>query len=604
VFTIIPTEENVLALVAEGKMLHVANHSNYKTISYYDIKDGASLWDVSTCDEILLSYEQYAAVVAAADALPYAIQEAYALVTDAKQYYSNWKSTAEGSYEALLDNKIDTYFHSAYTNEATVPEAETHYIQADLGEGKSVKDFYFYMSPRSGNGNNRPVDVAISGSNDNINFEPIAEVKTTLNSSMDSYFSPVIGTDASPAYRYIRLTVNSTNSSTKFFTLSELYIIARNQDVDDLVKGYKDFKVTSVTSSSISRVAETLINAESTLALANIKKEIASLLDANKENYAEVPALGQYTTAGYNALNSAYTAIDATQESLEAAVVAFKRAKNSPVFTISGTMPYVVGKSLYEDEGNTNAKGNDCYFKTTNKYDKTMWWVFDQASTTVGVTESVAVVNYATGNPIWGVENLKITETDPEIADDGVFLFYSVGNNTPLHFQADGAVLCRYGSYTADSGSAATFTYVGNTYELDKMSDAHIDALADLQVAYNSKALYTNAVMGEGLGQYQGNKDAIVTALTAAEGIGSKTLAEQATLNIEDINAATTALNNIAALKLNMPEAGKYYYLKNGDVYLSCEYNGNQTLGVTSEPGLENIFYYEKDDNDDSTYLM
>ena len=314
----------------------------------------------------------------------------------------------------------------------------------------------------------------------------------------------------------------------------------------------------------------------------DVTADIKNILDdLTEEDYADVPALGQYTTAAYEALVAARTNAK-TVEEVSAAITAFKKAKNRPVFTISGTKDYVVGKSLYEDEGNTNAKGNDCYFKTTNKYDKTMWWAFDQTATTVGVTESVAVVNYATGNPIWGVENLKITETRENIADDGIFLFYTVGNNTSLHFQADGAVLTRWNSDEANSGSAVTFTYVGNTYDLDQLTDEKIAALVSLQAAYDSKALYASAVMGEGLGQYKGDKDAIVTALTAAEAIGSKTLAQQATLNVSDINAATTALNNVAGLTINMPAAGKYYRIQG-----ACEASlpGYYITGHTNEDG-------------------
>ena len=416
------------------------------------------------------------------------------------------------------------------------------------------------MKPRSGNGNNRPVNITVEGSNDNATYKKIAEVKTTLDGSMTPYLSPVCGDDMTK-YRYIRLTVTSTNSGTKFFTLSELYFFPATEDVKRLANAYTNFASTSITSNDYANYANTLINAGQTLALANIKKEIAALISANENNHATTPALGQYTTTEYNALVAAYNADNATQESLEAAITAFKKAKNSPVFTISGPKDYVVGKSMYEDEGNTNAKGNDLYFKTTNKYDKTMWWVFDQTTTTVGVTESVAVMNYATGNPVWGVENLKIAETSDAVdgEDDGIFLFYTVGNTTPLHFQKDGALMTRWSSTEKTSGSAVTFTYLGNTYELDKLTDDKIAALAALQAAYNAKAVYANAEMGEGLGQYKGNKDAIVTALAAAGVIGSKTLAQQAVLNIDDINAATTALNGAAALEINLPEEGKYY---------------------------------------------
>ena len=598
-FKIIPTGDNVVAVVCtNGDMVHVANHTNYKLISYYSLTDGASLWNVTAVPAIVATHEEIAAANAAKASLPYAIQEAYGLVTKAENYYSNYKSDAEGSYEALLDNVESTYFHSAYGSESG-DGSGVHYIQANLGAGNSVDEFYFYMKPRSGNGNNRPVNITVAGSNDNLEYTKIADVTTTLDGTMTPYLSAKLGTDGTN-YQYIRLTVTSTNTNTTFFTLSELYFFPATSDVENLVNAYSGLATTSITSNDYATYANALVNAEATLALANIKKEIAVLIEANMNNHKEVPALGEYSTAGYNAFVTAYNDASATQESLENAITAFKKAKNSPVFTISGKKDYVVGKSLYEDEGNTNGKGNDCYFKTTNKYDKTMWWVFDQTSTTVGVTESVAVMNYTTGNPIWGVENLKITETVPAIADDGVFLFYSVGNNTPLHFQQDGSLLTRWSSYAADTGSAATFTYVGNTYELDKMTDAHIVALSELQAAYDSKASFVNAEIGEGLGQYTGSKDALVSAVVAAKSIVEATMNQQAVMEVANIEAAATAINEgAAALVLNMPVEGKYYRIQGAceaspaNHYITGHTNADGgRIALTAEADASTIFYF------------
>ena len=590
---------NEINLWNNGNTLHVDGSKNL--VQWNDNDAGASKFLVAAESEITVERDVYVNANAAKTTLPYAIQQAYGLVTDASNYYSNYKSTAEGSYEALLDNVETTYFHSSYAEADLAQEIPAHYIQANLGDGNSVDEFYFYMKPRSGNGNNRPVNITVSGSNDNDVFTEIATVTTTLDSSMKPFLSEKLGTEGTK-YQYIRLTVTSTNTSTKFFTLSELYFFPATNDVTNLAEAYNNLATTSITSKNYATYANALINAETTLALANIKKEVNALIQA--ANHNAVPALGEYTTAAYNALVDAYNDASATQESLETAIAAFKKAKNSPVFTISGPKDYVVGKSIYEDEGNTNAKGNDLYFKTTNKYDKTMWWVFDQTTETVGVTESVAVKNYATGNGFWGAEALKIAETSDAVEgeNDGIFLFYTVGNNTPLHFQADGALITRWSSTEKNSGSAVTFTYVGNTYDLDQLTDEKITALSALQAAYNAKAFYAGAEMGDGLGQYKGDKEAIVTALAAAEVIASKTLAQQATLNIADINAATDALNNVAALVINMPTAGKYYRIQGAceaaegyeNFYITGHTNDDGgRIALTAEPDASTIYYFD-----------
>ena len=328
----------------------------------------------------------------------------------------------------------------------------------------------------------------------------------------------------------------------------------------------------------------------------DVAADIQTILDGLTEaDYAEVPALGQYPTAAYNALVAARTSAK-TVEEVEAAIAAFNKAKNLPVFTIDGVISYAAGKSVYDDN---DAAPN---FKATNKYDKTMWWVFDQTTATVGATESVNVVNYATRNGFWGAEALKITDTSDANAEDGIFLFYTVGNNTPLHYQNDNQVIVRWNSTTSDSGSATSFTYLGNTYDLDQLTDEKIAALAGLQAAYNAKAVYANAVIGEGLGQYKGDKDAIVTVLAAAEVIGSKTLAQQAVLNIADINAATTALNSVAALEINMPAAGKYYRIQGAceavegyaNFYITGHTNDDGgRIALTAEADASTIYYFD-----------
>ncbi len=329
-----------------------------------------------------------------------------------------------------------------------------------------------------------------------------------------------------------------------------------------------------------------------TIDVTNDIKELLATVDA--DDYAEVPALGQYSKAAYDALVAAQ-ATAKTVEEVEAAVAAFKAGKNSPVFTIDGVIYYAAGMSIYDDN---DAAPN---FKATNIYDKTMWWVFDQTTTTVGVTEAVPVVNYATGNGFWGAESLKIAETSDAVEgqDDGIFLFYTVGNGTPLHYQSVGSVIVRWDATEANSGSATKFTYVGNTYDLDKLTDAHITALVGLQSAYDAKAYCAEAVIGEGLGQYQGNKDAIVTVLNAGKAILDKSLVEQAAMTVDAINAAATAINEVAALTINLPKEGKYYRFQGAceaslpNYYITGYTNADGgRIKLIAEANDSTVFYY------------
>ena len=582
--------ENTTNLWNKGNTLHADGWGKIVQWNPDNTTSAASIFTVSVEPAIVVTREEYDAAAAAKTSLPYAIQQAYGLVTDAANYYSNYKSDAEGSYEELLDNASDSYFHSAYNDEAG-DGTGVHYIQADLGEGNSVDEFYFYMAPR--NANNRPVNITVYGLN-SLEETPteIAQVTTTLASS-DSYISAKLGTDGTN-YRYIRLTVTSTNTSSVFFTLSELYFFPATSDVTSLVDSYNAFATSSITSEDMASAATALVNAESVLALANIKKEVDALLTANASNHAEAPALGQYTTEAYNALQTAYNATDATQESLEAAIAAFNLSKNSPVFTISGVKDYVVGKSIYDNNSGT------LYFKATNVYDKTMWWAFDQTTTTVGVTEEVVVTNVATGNGFWGAASIKVAETSDAVegADDGIFLFYTTGNGTPVHFQNDNQQIVRWSSTESTSGSAATFTYIGNTYDLAKLTDEHITALTGLQATYDANEHLTDVTLGNELGVYSGDKTALTAALAAADVILAKSLVDLAAMAVADVEAAKAAITDgAAAITFNVPVAGNYYRIK-----AVAEWNDDAPyLGSQNSTEKEGRAEFVADGNNDST---
>lgn len=203
--------------------------------------------------------------------------------------------------------------------------------------------------------------------------------------------------------------------------------------------------------------------------------EVNQLLEDNECNHTEEPALGQYTTAGYEALSEIAEDADATIELLEAAVLAFDLTKNRPIFTIDGVVDYALGMSIYDDPDHVNAKGNSHYFNTTDVTDEYMLWTFDLTDTVVGVTDAVKVRNLGSGNLFWGAPAIVVTETSPAIEDDGVFLFYANGGD-PVHAQKDNKVITKWNAKDAASGSAWKFTFVGVSnpaaYDLSEVKEA------------------------------------------------------------------------------------------------------------------------------------
>lgn len=589
--------ENTIALQENGKTLHVEGWYG-NIVRWDDTSAGASQFVVSAEAPIAIERASYIAAATVQAELPYELQQAYGLVQDGSKYSSNAPETvaAEGSsYVNLLDNNTGSYFHTAWSYGAG--ENTPHYLQAELSESIDKISFYYYR--RTSNNNNRPTTIVISASNDGSDFAQITTISEGLPTAAtdNSYMSDVI--DLGAKYKHIRFTVTNTSntgtdkSGNQFFTFSEFYIFPGDGDAKTIVESYKNFASLSIQDAGIVAAANTLNNAGTTLALSNIKKQIKAVLDANENNHATTPALGQYSTETYTALSNEYNNVNATQETLEAALAAFDASKNKPVFTIDGVISYAAGKSIYDNNSGT------LYFKTTNKFDKSMLWAFDQSAQTVGVTESVVVKNIATDNLFWNAASLKIYETSDAVEgeDDGIFLFQTAGNTTPVHAQNSNQQVVRWNSTESTSGSAWKFTYVCSTYELSKLTDEHILALEELNAAYSANADLANANIGTNLGQYGGDLDALNSALAAAQAIAAKSVAEIAAMEVSDITAAKDAITAAAnSISYNMPSSGSYYRFESvtvADAYmLSDVYSSNaQRLAMGEGTGAASIFY-------------
>lgn len=94
---------------------------------------------------------------------------------------------------------------------------------------------YFKYESVARNGSNIPDDVDIMGSNDGVHFELIENLTKAKNGMLMStspYTSPVMGNNSKP-YRYIRYSVNHTNTGSVFFSMSEFKLFEVDASVVD-----------------------------------------------------------------------------------------------------------------------------------------------------------------------------------------------------------------------------------------------------------------------------------------------------------------------------------------------------------------------------------
>lgn len=127
--------------------------------------------------------------------------------------------TDGGGVAALLDDDNNTFMHTTYKGNYSEP----HYIQVDLGEGKTSKYITFSYRARHNTQNNNPETMIIKGSVDGTTYEDITTL-TNLPDGLIEYESNVIGNGK--AYRYFRFVVtattnNKTHNGHVFFSLAK-----------------------------------------------------------------------------------------------------------------------------------------------------------------------------------------------------------------------------------------------------------------------------------------------------------------------------------------------------------------------------------------------
>lgn len=181
----------------------------------------------------------------------YGLQKYYGLVQNAGtgiagdgqiicNYPANTSQESNNAYANLIDGDYTTFFHSGYNE--TIGEG-SHYLQANLS--KSVKSFRFYLKKRHNNNNNRPTKITIQGSNDGNTWNEIAVVSNGFptDAAVVDYYSAEITSET--AYSKLRFTVNSTNTGSVFFSMSEFYILPNNKRVSETFDAIRNWRATT-----------------------------------------------------------------------------------------------------------------------------------------------------------------------------------------------------------------------------------------------------------------------------------------------------------------------------------------------------------------------
>ena len=212
-----------------------------------------------------------------------------------KGWYSNAKSPAEGSYEALLDNDPTSYFHSDYSKTFTPSLEENHYLAAALDK-PATGEIGIKVGKRM-TGNDFPLQFAVYGAAalDTATVDGVFQDNTEWKhlGNADVYYSDSLGTIAKGvglatiniegSYNCLKLAAIKTtfnmsapNPNRGYFAISELNVWEAADITKTLTPEYAELKQAS---------PEVYANLEKQLAAA--LKEI----EAEKATQAQLEAL-------------------------------------------------------------------------------------------------------------------------------------------------------------------------------------------------------------------------------------------------------------------------------------------------------------------------
>ncbi len=320
----------------------------------------------------------------------------------------------------------------------------------------------------------------------------------------------------------------------------------------------------------------------------DVTADIQNLLNSlTPADYADVPALGQYTTAGYNALVEAAETVTTVDE-VKAAIAAFNKTKNIPVYFITSAWDgYSAGKAILYD-------GTAWKFATADKFNRQMWMTIPEYTNedvpTVDAYDAegvhYAICDYLT-NTVMRDKNVQIVNV--EGWEGAMNLQYSANN--AQHADQYGVLVewrpAKVVEGAVDCGASAWHVeYIGTSYELDKLTDelfAGVNALAS--------RVDDEVEFGTEVGYY--SEEAYTAAKAAAEAIVAKSLVELTAISVADVQAAEANLNKT----LITPDPNKYYMLESASTKDYCA--GQRVyvakdgyMGFNNENLMANVFQF------------
>ena len=243
------------------------------------------VYKVRTADELQTLISEAESLLSTVGSVNNPVAQKVELTAD--NYYCNALYTAEDngdkftSYEVLRDGNPSTYLHTDYSGNAP---SENHYVTIDLGSGNELTFFNLNYTTRNEGYACAPTQVVVEASNDNKTWVTLRSVTSGLNSANNAQNTIAELGDGTP-YRYIRMTVLETSTSTDYFVLSEMGLSELSYDVN-LQPSYSLISTGVVVAAHLAlQSAQEVVNngTDYTTAYIALQKSVDALLAAREE---------------------------------------------------------------------------------------------------------------------------------------------------------------------------------------------------------------------------------------------------------------------------------------------------------------------------------
>ncbi len=280
-----------MTVAAENENYYVADRTLYTTggTDLHELADEEKEEELRALGELIDSTDALIEQIATINPTGTATEIALS-ATEGNDYYiwcnnphTGDNDDARGGVAALLDEDASTYLHSNWSSLSSIHD----YLQVDFGTATGLDNFKIAGQQRGSGQSDRPKNIEIYGSNDNVNWTPITTVTDLPNTAGATWGSEPISADT--RYSHLKFVVKTYDNYNQTTTVNRPYFHMAKFDLFKLTSSaevapkYKN--LAGVTNEETATVYDSLVEALYVYNNGGTADEMQAAYDALKPLY-------------------------------------------------------------------------------------------------------------------------------------------------------------------------------------------------------------------------------------------------------------------------------------------------------------------------------